>query len=154
MKQAIINEIIAYFKENEDAFNECIEQLDGYSGYLGDDRYYSMDDLDELMSGKTTTELLNMAFFGYDADTYHTDTHGGRKYGAFNPNRDYFTFNGYGNLISTDYPDYSDKLDGYAVQEMSDSRHWIDAIDDSDELTELFDKLEAAEGEDDQKCPY
>lgn len=149
MKQAIINEIIAYFEENEGVFNECMEQLDDYGGYLGDDRYYSMDDLDELMSGKSAIDLLNMAFCGHDADTYHTDAHGNREYGAFNPNRDYFTFSGYGNLISTDYPDYSEHIDKYAIEEMCDNRRWIDAIDDNAELSELFDRLEEAEGEDD-----
>lgn len=30
--------IIAWFKENEEVFNDCIEELDSYNGYLGDDR--------------------------------------------------------------------------------------------------------------------
>lgn len=39
--------IKAYFEENEEIFNACIEELDSYNGYLGDDRYYPMDELDE-----------------------------------------------------------------------------------------------------------
>ena len=30
------DKIISYFKENEDVFNEVIEELDSYNGYLGD----------------------------------------------------------------------------------------------------------------------
>jgi hypothetical protein len=149
-RENTIKKIIAYFEENEDIFNECIEELDDYSGYLGDNRYYSMYDLDELMESKTPTDLLNMAFFGHDADTYHTNRHGDREYGAFNPNREYFTFNGYGNLISTDYPDYSEYIDKYAIEEMSDNRRWIDAIDDNAELSDLFDELENEDDESDE----
>lgn len=36
-KKAIIADILAYFKENEEVFNNCIEELDSYNGYLGDD---------------------------------------------------------------------------------------------------------------------
>ena len=34
-----INAIIEYFENNEETFNDCIEELDSYNGYLGDDRY-------------------------------------------------------------------------------------------------------------------
>lgn len=40
--------LMSYFEENEDDFNDSIEELDSYNGYLGDDRYYSMDELYEL----------------------------------------------------------------------------------------------------------
>ena len=42
-KEAIIADIIQYFKENEDVFNDCMEELDSYNGYLSDDRYYDME---------------------------------------------------------------------------------------------------------------
>ena len=42
-RERIIEKIVEYFKENESVFNDCIEELDSYNGYLGDDRYYSMD---------------------------------------------------------------------------------------------------------------
>ena len=62
--------------------------------------------------------------------------------GEFNPNRDYFRYNGYGNLVSADYKDYSGQLDRYAVESMSENRDYIDSIDQSDELAALFDELE------------
>lgn len=68
-----------------------------------------------------------------------------KEYEAFNPNRDYFYFNGYGNLISSDYKDYSDKLDEYAIEEMSENRNYIDSIENDDTLAELFDELEEIE---------
>lgn len=141
-REAVINSIVEWFKDNEDVFNDCIEELDSYDGYLGDDRYYNMDELDEIYNGVDPLEILRRAFYGYDEDTYHTDSHGEKEYGAFNPNRDYFTFNGYGNLVSADYKDYSAHLDRYAVERMSEYRSHIDSIDREPELCELFDALE------------
>lgn len=135
--------IIAYFRENEDTFCECIEQLDSWNGYLGDDRYYMMEELDEFYHDTPASELLARAYYGHDEDSYTVDQYDQRHYDAFNPNREYFRYNGYGNLISTDYKDYSDHLDQYAINEMADHRDNIDAIDDNPDLAELFDELEA-----------
>lgn len=142
--EEITDDIIEYFENNEDIFNDCMEELDSYNGYLGDDRYYLMDELDELHNGTEPSELLRRAFFGYDEETYTTDRDGNKTYGAFNPNRDYFRYNGYGNLVSADYKDYTGQLDKYAVESMSENRDYIDTIDDNEELTALFDELEAA----------
>lgn len=142
MREQTINKIIEYFKENEDIFNACIEELDSYNGYLGDNRYYSMDMLDEFYHGVNPLEILQRAYFGRDDDTWTTDSRGDKTYGEFNPNREYFTYNGYGNLVSTDYPDYTAYLDHYAVEEMGECRQWIDTIDSDNELSALFDELE------------
>ncbi|MGN0568814.1 MAG: hypothetical protein ACI4JR_09530 [Acutalibacteraceae bacterium] len=136
--------IINFFEDNEDIYTEAMEELDSYNGYLGDDRYYDMDELDDLHNGIEPSELLRRAFFGYDEDTYTTDSSGDKIYGAFNPNRDYFRYNGYGNLVSADCKDYSALLDGWAVEAMSENRVYIDVIEDSDELSALFDELEGA----------
>ena len=138
----VVNAILEYFKENEDVFNDCIEELDSYNGYLGDDRYYTMDDLDEIYHDSDPSEILARAFYGYDEETWTTDGSGNKTYGAFNPNREYFRFNGYGNLVSADYKDYSAQLDEYAVEKMLDNRYYIGSIDNDDELAKLFDELE------------
>lgn len=140
--EEVTADIIAFFQEHEDIYNDAIEELDGYNGYLGDDRYFSMDELDELYSGTEPSELLRRAYYGYDEETYTTDSSGNKTYGEFNPNRDYFRYNGYGNLVSADYKDYSGQLDRYAVESMSENRDYIDSIDQSDELAALFDELE------------
>lgn len=134
--------IMEYFRENEDIYNRCIEELDWYNGYLGDNRYYEMELLNEFYSNSEPLELLRRAYYGRDDDTWHTNGHGEKEYGEFNPNRDYFTYNGYGNLISTDYPDYSAYLDEYAINEMLENRCYIDSIENEPELLALFDELE------------
>lgn len=135
--EEVTADIMAFFKDNEDIFNEAIEELDAYNGYLGDDRYFTMDELDEFYSGTEPSEILRRAFYGYDAKV--------GSYGQFNPNRNYFTYNGYGNLVSTDYKDYTDYLDKYAIEAMGENRRYIDSIEQSDELAALFDELENIE---------
>lgn len=98
--------LMDYFKENEDAFIEAIEELDSYNGYLGDDRYYDMEFLNEFYCETEPLDILYRAFYGYDEDTSTEDHHT-----EFNPNRKYFRYNGYGNLVSADYKDYSGRLD-------------------------------------------
>lgn len=139
--EEVTADIIAYFEENESIYNECIEQLDSWNGYLSDDRYYFMDELQELYHGTNPIEILQRAYYGHDDDTWTTDSHGNKEYGQFNPNREYFKFNGYGNLVSTDYKDYTHLLDKYVVEEMSENRQYIDSIDENVELATLFDEL-------------
>ena len=114
--------LMELFENDEELFNGTIEELDNYNGYLGDDRYYSMDDLPELLGGLSAIDLLNRAYFGRDDDNWHTNAHGEKIYDSFNPNREYFTFNGYGNLVSANYKDYSTRLDNYFIDEIIENQ--------------------------------
>ena len=141
-KEQITNKIIEYFNNNEDIFNQCMEELDNYNGYLNDDRYYSMEELNELYNGQEPIEILYRAFYGRDDDTYTTDSSGNRTYGEFNPNREYFYFNGYGNLVSSNYKDYTGKLDHYFIESLIENRQYIDSIENDEELAQMFNELE------------
>ena len=103
-----------------------------------------MDELDELHNGTEPSELLRQAFYGYDEETYTIDRDGNKTYGAFNPNRDYFRYNGYGNLVSADYKDYSGMLEPFTIEVMRENRDYIDSIETDETLQKLFDKLEEA----------
>lgn len=114
--------MIEYFEDHQDEFADVIEAVDDYDGYLGDDRYYSMWDFDEMFSSTSPSDLAKMIYFG-----------------DFNPNHDYFRFNGYGNLESNEYKDYSDYIDGYAMDEIIDNvRHIRDSL--SDEILEIIEE--------------
>ena len=141
----IIAAILTVFKEDEELFADVLEELDSWNGFLNDDRWESMEELDEIFEGKSVTYILDCAFYGYDADTWHTDSHGEKEFGAFNPNRDYFRFNGYGNLVSSNYKDYSDYLNDSTIEEMEEYAEQIDEIQDNDVLKSLFDELKEAE---------
>ncbi len=134
--------LLKLFEENEQLFNETIEELDGYNGYLGDDRYYLMEELPELLCSTDPIDLLNMAYFGRDDDCYITDSQGNKEYGSFNPNREYFTFNGYGNLVSSDYKDYSHLLDDYFIESLIQN---YESLFLGDKILEIIEGVEEDE---------
>ena len=131
--------LLNYYQKNEEDFNHDIEELDSWNGILGGERLTPMDELDELYQGKEVTEILRRAYFGHDDDTWH-DENGEKIYGEFNPNRDYFYFNGYGNLVSTDYKDYSDYLDLDYVQDIVDNYGHLDMSVWAQEIIDNYDK--------------
>ena len=131
--------LLEYYKNNEEVFNHDIEELDRWNGILGDDRIEEMDFLDEIYQGEDATEILRSAYFGHDDDTWHYEN-GEKVYGEFNPNRDYFYFNGYGNLVSTDYKDYSDYLDLDYVQDIVDNYGHLDLSVWAQEIIDNYDE--------------
>ena len=138
-REQAIEAIEAYFTDNEDDFIEAIESLDSWDGYLGDDRYYYMEDLNEFYHGEDVTDILARAFYGYDEDTWHIESNGKKVHGEFNPNRDYFRFNGYGNLVSADYKDYSANLDKWFIEHLIDN---VDDIEICEEVREIIENIE------------
>jgi hypothetical protein len=136
-KELAIKAIIDYFKENEEEFNATIEELDSYNGYLSDDRYYEMYMLDDLYNGIEPSEILARAFYGYD-DIYTNER--GEHPEPFNPNRAYFYYNGYGNLVSSDVKDYSAHLDEYFAESLIENASSVYGI--PDEVQEIIDSIE------------
>lgn len=148
-EKEIRQELKDLFEENNTLFNDTIEELDSYNGYLGDDRYYYMEEINGLPNeyGYNVTDILYRVFFGYNQDEYTTDGYGEKHYGLFNPNCDYFRFNGYGNLVSAWDKDYSDFLDDYFINSLLENRSYLNI--DAD-IEALLDELENAEqGEED-----
>lgn len=144
-KNEIIDEIVRYFEEHDDALTEAMESLDAYNGYLSNDRIYDMGEMNELFCDETPLDILYRAKYGHSSETY-LDAGGNEHYMPFNPSMPYFYFNGCGNLVSCYFKDYSDLLDGDFVEELSENRHNI-YWEEPEELSELLDKLEAVEEE-------
>lgn len=140
MQKETAAQVIEYLGENIDLYNKVAEDLDDWCGYLGDDRYYPMAEFENLLYGTNLMDLANMMFFGHDADSYTIESSGKKTYKSFNPNREYFRWDGYGNLISTDYKDYIGLLDRWFVKEVVKyrSRLWIT----DDKLNSLLDMCE------------
>ena len=140
----LANELLSYYKENTDDFNKDIVELDSWTGCLGDDKIFPMDELEDFYHGSDPLKILLRAFYGYD-DVNSTS----EKKEQFNPNRDYFYINGYDNLVSTDkYAAYSDYLDEDLVNEViANSSHLVL----SDGAQEILDKYEDQEEEQDNE---
>lgn len=122
-----------------DSIKETIEDMDDgeavslwneYCGQINacDDYIEYMDSLPELFDASSADgvfNLLNRFYFGHDENDEHSSA---------NPNRNYFYFNGYGNIVTTDYP--FDKID---ADELAD---WIVEHKDAlynDDIQELLD---------------
>ena len=139
-REELIKAIVDYFKDNESEFDEVIEQADSYDGYLGDNHYYHMEDLDDFYHDTAPTEFLNRVYYGYDDDNYTTDEHGNTHHSEFCPNRTYFYYNGYGNLVSTDYKDYTSYNDEYFAEKLIDGEYG-NYIDLPEEVQEMIDEF-------------
>ena len=125
--------------EKFEAIAETIENLDtetavsAWNAYaeannMPDDMIYSMDDFSELVTGEAWNVACMVA------------------YGHFNPQDDYFWFNGYGNLCSSDFPDM-DSNSPYCGRDMTDyiQDNW-DALG-IDEIEEIMSADEDDEDE-------
>lgn len=92
-EKEIRTELKDLFEEDEALFNETIEELDSYNDYLGDDRYYFMENLtDYIDTSDLWSSLINRIFYGRDDDNYITDSQGVKEYSQFNPNREYYYY--------------------------------------------------------------
>lgn len=135
-RQEQIKKIITYLEENEEAAANCIEQLDNYNGFLDFNRYYYMEELPQFYENDVEN-LLERIYFGYDED-YSTE----EQKAPFNPLRDFFKYNAYGNLVSSNCKDYLSYIDDYLIEELETNRSDIYEIDDNIDLHVLFDELE------------
>lgn len=131
--------LLAYYKNNIEDFNSDIEELDSWNGCLGDDRVIPMDELDDFYQGVEPSEILRRAFFGYDEPYAKSEVNF-----PFNPNRDYFYINCYGNLVSIDERDYSGYLEEDVVQVIIDNEPDLSL---SSGAQQIIDKYEEDEEE-------
>lgn len=113
--------------------DEQVSLYNDYADYNGYDRIFGMDDLDDMLSGLTPSEILNKAY-----------------YGDFKPSNDYFMFNGYENLVSTDYPEdhwfSADELADY-VFDNKDTESFDRELED---LIDEYSGADEAESEDEE----
>lgn len=93
--------------------NERCDRINDYDNVI-----YTMEDFEDVTTGINKYELVRMVC-----------------YGEFNPNHDFFRFNGYGNLESTSFP--SDWIDSEEI-----ARYCVSENEDleNDDIRELLDE--------------
>lgn len=105
-----------------------------------DDEIMDYDELEELIKcgNDDTITWLNRFFYG--SDDYSNE-------GGANPNRDYFTFNGYGNIVSFDYiyNEYSDKFNHIDIEALIDYIVENKESFYNDDIQEILDEEENEE---------
>ena len=125
--------LVEYINSLDD--DELIELHNSYCEAAGyeDDRIYRQDDLDEVLEGRTPTDILLRGF-----------------YGDFNPMHEFFWFTGNGNLESADYmsgtPIYAEDIADYILSEEDSlgNDEIQEILDGEEELQELVAKIRAA----------
>ena len=125
----LVEKLLTHYKENTEDFNNDIEELDNWTGCLYDDQIYPMYYLNEVFSNDEPEEILQRAFYGYDEPLNENE-----KRQPFNPNRNFFYFNGYGNLVSIDEVDYSHYLDNDFIQQIIENSHNLHLSEGAEEI--------------------
>ena len=59
--------MVGILKRDDDLFVEACTELDSWNGFLGDDRCYSMNDIDDLLCGKKPSEIIDMITKDFDS---------------------------------------------------------------------------------------
>ena len=130
----LVEELMNYYKENKEDFANDIEELDDWTGCLYDDKIYPMDDLNELFSNEKPDEIIRRAFYGYDEPINENE-----QSQPFNPNREFFYFNGCGNLVSIAEKDYSDYLDIAFIQDIIDNRYNLSLSSGAEDIIDDYE---------------
>lgn len=135
-------ELLSYYKQNIEDFNNDIEALDDWTGYLGGERAIPMEELDDYYQDISPLDLLRRAFFGYDEECSNS-----KQKAPFNPNRDYFYVNGYINLVSTDNLDYSNWLDEVTVDNIIDNSQNLMLSDGAQDIIDEYEDQDKEQGQ-------
>lgn len=136
------NDAIEMYVKNmyDEELMSLVNALNSWDDSFDGCQWYDMEELDGFLSGSTPTEILNMGWFGSER--------------GFNPNRDYFKFDAYGNLVSgwdidvvadikAFIPDIIDYLQRQTIGHTDDDT--LDAIieaDDGSMFDEDFEQIE------------
>jgi hypothetical protein len=95
--------------------------------------------MEELIKNSSEDSMYWINRFFYGSDDYSTE-------GSANPNRDYFTFNGYGNVISFDYiyNSYTDEFNHIDIDDLIDYIIENQNSFYNDDIQEVLDEIEEA----------
>lgn len=137
-KTDLRKEIIAILDENPALLASVLEELDDLNGYLGGDRWMSMSDLDLVLGDINPSDVAMMCYWGKDLDSWNDRP-------TFNPTRQYFRFNAYGHLESSDVRDYADWNNGSLADDIALNWGRLDFVKNDKELLDLAIALDEAE---------
>lgn len=121
------DELEAFVNGDDDDVADVCEQIDCYNGFLGDERCYLMEEIDDFVSisGKTVLEVLDMFADDFDAGD------------------DYFYFGIYG-ISSTNTKDYVSTFgETEIIEQIKDNINHVD----NDDLSVIFDNEDCASTE-------
>jgi hypothetical protein len=136
----VIEEFEEYFRDKSDELKDLLINYDEESGdgILDEERNYSMYDFDAIESFDSYLDAVQA---GADGE----DEYGG----SFQVNKEYYYYNNWGDLVSTDeyYRDFDpwDYIDDDVIEDIYDYK---DRLDLPKFIEKLFDEWEDSENED------
>lgn len=123
-----------YWESHNDSFSRVCEELDSWDGFLGDDRIYPMDELDDLLCNKKPSEVLQVvdtSNFDYSDDYFYYGV-----YGIHSTNeKDYFNYFDYSDVFEKLIDDYGKIFNyryGHAYYELFNDVNNIDSQDENE----------------------
>lgn len=133
MKKERILEVIKGMEDGDiiNLWNEYCYDTNRYDDEIMD--AYTMEEW--VTNSNDTMNILNRFYFGSDEEREGTSA---------NPNRNYFTFNGYGNIISFDYiyNSYTEEFSYIFVDELIDYIIENENAFGVDEIAEILEEIE------------
>ena len=133
MKKERILEVIKGMYDGDivQLWNEYCQDANRYDDEIMD--AYTMEEW--VTNSNDTMNILNRFYFGSDEEREGTSA---------NPNRNYFTFNGYGNIISFDYiyNQFSDEFYYIFIDELIDYIIENENAFGVDEIEEILEEIE------------
>ena len=129
-KSQIVEKMESYLRDNLDEARDIVAQANSWDGSLEELAVYSMYEFDEIIECRdlSPTELICKV-----------------QYGDFNPNDDYFTFDGLDNLVSYREYEYEelirDNIEEIVERYIDISGH-IDTDEEMKALMEAYDELD------------
>lgn len=126
----LYEEITNYLEENEQEYICIIEELDSWNGYLNGDRWEDMDFLDDYLENEKPFDLILL----------------GRNSGRdFYPGDNYFRFDVYGNLESSNHKEYNDYISDYFIDDILENYQRLDIPADLDPLLMDLERIQEVE---------
>ena len=126
--------MINYWKAHNDSFSKICEELDSWDGFLGDDRCYSMDEIDDILGNKKPSEFLQMI----DTDNFNYND----GYFYYNDDRicstnekDYYNYVDYSDVFEkliNDYNQVFSRKYGYKYHELFEDVYYINMWDEDE----------------------
>ena len=140
----IENRMIDYWKTHNDSFSRVCENLDSWDGFLGDDRLYPMDEIDDLLGDKKPSEVLQMIDtenFNYNDDYFYYDTYGDTYRICSTDEKNYYDYVDYSEVFDKLIDDYGKIFNyryGNAYYELFNDINNINSQDE-DEIQDYLD---------------
>lgn len=127
-KTTLMNNLKGYLLDNSEELLQVVSDINSWNGQLDYLDFISMDFFDDYMEGNSPSWIAERIY-----------------YGDFNPNDDYFMFNGYGNLESYDEYKAIEECKGYIDEIVDALFDNIDNIEASDTIMDMFEELDEIE---------